>query len=410
MARPALAALVIAARRRLLALAAGLGVGGSIAAAPMASARLQPVPAPEALQRLLAAPEAGWLALGVSGRLWALAADAPPRLLAEGLDVDGPLATGHGRIVARRADGRLWVGGEATDAGVSAAPIAALGGLLVLPLAVIAIDGTGLNARMVRLEPESRGRWQVVARSADAVLPDARPMQVDLDSRGDGGQLLVLGGPDEARYRHAVLGDGIEATRVLLLERHSLQPLRTLDLPAPQVLEDIAPRVWHTGGRPGLISMLSDAQGARLVLIEADPARADRLALVAQGEPIGTRNRWMAASTDGQRLVAVHMPHLSGVLTSYRRDGDRLIGHTLARGLSNHAIGTRELDVSGWQQGHFQVPDAATRRLRRFDLDAGLELAPIELPQPLRQVVAERAGPRLGLLGTDGSAWQLAPA
>jgi hypothetical protein len=146
------------------------------------------------------------------------------------------------------------------------------------------------------------------------------------------------------------------------------------------------------------------------VLIEADPARADRLALVAQGEPIGTRNRWMAASTDGQRLVAVHMPHLSGVLTGYRREGQRLVGRTLGRGLSNHAIGTRELDVSAWQDGHFLVPDAATRRLRRFDVDAGLELAPLELPRPLRQMVAEHAGPRLGLLGNDGSAWQLAPA
>jgi hypothetical protein len=408
MARPALVALVIAARRRWLGLAASFGIGGAFAGAPAAPSRLQALPAPEALKRLLAAPDSGWLALGVSGRLWALAADAPPRMLADGLDADGPLATGHGRIVARRADGRLWVGGGAADAGVSDAPIAAVGGLRVLPFAVIAIEGTGLNARVLRLEPSAGGRWQAVARSADTVLPDAQPLQVDLDGRGDGGQLLVLGGPDEARYRHAVLGDGIEATRVLLLERHSLQPLRALELPAPLVLEDIAPRLWHSGGRPGLVSMLSDAQGARLVLIEADPARADRLALVAQGEAIGTRNRWMAASTDGQRLVAVHMPHLSGVLTAYRRSGDRLIGRSLGQGLSNHAIGTRELDVSAWLDGRFVVPDAATRRLRRFDVDAAVELEPIDLPQPLRQIVAERAVARLGLLGTDGRAWQLA--
>ena len=116
----------------------------------------------------------------------------------------------------------------------------------------------------------------------------------------------------------------------------------------------------------------------------------------------------MAASTDGQRLVAVHMPHLSGVLTAYRRDADRLIGQALGQGLSNHAIGTRELDVSAWTNGHFLVPDTATRRLRRFDVDAAAELEPIDLPQPLRQIVAERAAPRLGLLGTDGRAWQLA--
>ncbi len=207
-----------------------------------------------------------------------------------------------------------------------------------------------------------------------------------------------------------MLGDGIEATHVLLLERHGLQPLRTLELPEPQVLEDIAPRVWHGGGAPGLISMLSDAQGARLVLIQADAARADRLTISARGEPIGTRNRWMAASTDGQRLVAVHMPHLSGVLTAYRRSGERLAARTLASGVSNHAIGTRELDVSAWLDGVFIVPDQASRLLRRFDVDAGVELASVPCPGPVTQLVVDARRAALACLCGDGRAYRSVPA
>jgi len=407
MARPTLAALVIASRRRLLGAAAALGLAqrpGRSSAATTWS--LSALPAPEALAQLHPHADGGWLAIGASGRLWALGANIPPRAMAEDLDPWTPLAAGHGRIAARRADGRLWVGGSAGDAWLSDEGVNRHAGLLVLPLAIIAVAGDAADARVLRFEPGTRGRWQVVARSRDVVLPDARPLQVDLDGRGDGGHLVVLGGPDTRRYAHAVLGDGIEATRVLLLERHGLQPLRTLDLLAPQVLEDIAPRAWAGG----LVSMLSDEQGARLVRIEADTADPAGLKITASGQPIGTRHRWMSASTDGQRLVAVHMPHLSGVLTVYRHSGDRLIGQALASGLSNHAIGTRELDVSAWHEGEFLVPDAASRRLRRFDVNAARELEPIDLPERPRQIASTRGHGDLGLLGDDGRAWRLARA
>ena len=82
----------------------------------------------------------------------------------------------------------------------------------------------------------------MVARSQEALLPDARPLQADLDGRGDGGHIVVLASPDAQRYRHGVLGDAVEATRVLWLERHGLSVLRALTLPAPHVFEDIAPR------------------------------------------------------------------------------------------------------------------------------------------------------------------------
>ncbi len=391
-------------RRWLLAAAAGLGSGVG-RALPSTRWQTKLLAVPEPLLQMLAHADGRWLGIGQSGRLWLIGGDAEPRTLADGIDPLGPLATGHGRMAARRADGRLWLDGAASD--IRIAPRA---GLLVLPQAVIAVEDGGLNARAVRLEPDAAGRWRVAARGDDPVLPDARPLLVDIDGRGDDGHVLLLAGPDAQRYTHAVLGDGIEATRVLWLDRHRLQPLRTLDLPAPQVLEDIAPRVWHGGGGAGLISMLSDAQGARLVLIEADAAHADRLVIAAQGEPIGTRHRWMAASTDGRRLVAVHMPHLSGLLIVYQRQGGALVGHTLAGGVSNHAIGTRELDVSAWRDGWFLVPDAATPRLRVFDVDAGQELAAIVLPGRLRQISVNPSTRDVALLTTNGSAHLLQPA
>ena len=129
-----------------------------------------------------------------------------------------------------------------------------LAALTVLPLAVIAVSANGHH--LIRLEPDGRrssgdgSAWAEVARSAQPVLPDARPVLADLEGRGDGGHVAVLAGPDGRRYRHGVLGDAIEATRMLWLERHSLQLLRELVLPAPHVMEDIAPRPVAMAG-PG---------------------------------------------------------------------------------------------------------------------------------------------------------------
>ena len=82
------------------------------------------------------------------------------------------------------------------------------------------------------------------------------------------------------------------------------------------------------------------------------PARpGDVLRVAAAGAAIGTRNRWMSPSTDGQHIVAVHTPHLGGVLHRYRREGERLTATRLLDGLSNHAIGSHELDVSAWVEG-----------------------------------------------------------
>jgi hypothetical protein len=394
--------------RRRGALFAGLSAG--LLAAAMRHARASPssglsmrlvnLPAATPMAQLHAGGPTGLLGVDRDGGLWALSPQqAAPRRLAGGLDPATPLASGHGRIAARTAEGGLWVFDTASgsaqvqrDAGL--APHA---GLLVLPLAVLGIVAAG--HLLVRFEPAGGGRWQAVARSAEASLPDARPLQADLDGRGDGGHIVVLAGPDAQRYRHGVLGDAVEATRVLWLERHDLNVLRALDLPPPHVFEDIAPRPVALPGRPGVIGLLSvraGPDGGQLALLSADPAQPTRLQLTALGEPVGGFHRWLSPTTDGRQIAAVHTPHIGGVLHVYRQEGQALTRRRLQADVSTHAIGSRETDLAVWLQGRLLLPSQDGRRLRLVnpDQDWADERA---LPLPARVVQTTALA--------DASAW-----
>jgi hypothetical protein len=299
-----------------------------------------------------------------------------PQRIGDGIDPNTPIATGHGRIAARRADGGLWVweggGGPGRAAIAPSAGLSVHAGLLVLPLAVLAVVSAGtrpadpLGHRLARFEPGTAGRWQEVARSTDPVLPDARPVQVDVDGRGDGGHIALLAGPDSSRYRHGVLGDAVEATRVLWLERHGLDVLRELSLPAPHVFEDIVPRPVMLPDAPrgrGLLTVRSGPDGGQLALVVADPARPQGLQLAAVGEAMG-HHRWLAPTTDGRHWAAVHTPHIGGVLHVYQAAGGRLTRRRLPGDVSTHRIGSREVDLAAWLQGLLVVPSQDGRHLR----------------------------------------------
>jgi hypothetical protein len=354
-------------RRRALvsAFAAFIGLPRPAAARSLG---LQTLALPEPMAQIAAGGPSGLLGVGLSGALYALPLkSAPARRLGDGLDASVPLAAGYGRVAARRRDGALWVL-EAGQAGVSAeGMLAPAAGLLVLPLAVVAVASEGGRQTIVRLEPASARAWRVVASSDIAVLPDARPVQADLDGSGDGGHVVVLAGPDGERYRHGVLGDGIEATRLVLLERHSLRLKRELRLVAPYVFEDIAPRKVSTGARNGLLTVQSGPQGAQLVLIDADPADGAALRVAARGAALGTANRWMSPIAGDRHWLAVHTPHIGGVLHEYRVNGEVLTARRLQGDVSNHRIGSRWLDLSTWLGQRLLVPDQSGRRLLLLD-------------------------------------------
>ncbi len=402
-------------RRALLAGCAGLGAASGRVRAQATAApdpttwAVRAVPAEEPMRQLHAGGPSGLLGTGASGGLWALSLKGQaPRRIAGGIDPNTPIATGHGRIAARMDDGGLWVWEDAAEGGRArtspAASVSVHAGLLILPLAVLAVvtasvrpTGT-LSHRLARFEPDPAGRWRDVARSMDAVLPDARPVQVDLDGRGDGGHIAVLAGPDGSRYDHGVLGDAVEATRVLWLERHGLDVLRELSLPPPHVFEDIALRpvvLPGTQGGRGLLTVRSGPDGGQLALVTADPARPRGLQLAALGDTVGGYHRWLAPTTDGHHLAAVHTPHIGGVLHVYQASGERLTRRRLQGDVSTHRIGTREIDLAAWLQGLLVLPSQDGRQLQLLNPAADwAELKAVALPgrAVLTAAVPEAAG------------------
>ena len=390
-----------ASRRDLLALAAGVVAGVPTRAAP-AGWVLRSIPALAPMRQIRAGGPSGLLAVGADGVLWALSASGAAAIrLAEGLDPLTPLAIGHGRIAARHADGGLWVW---QDGQVQRGPrslLAPQAGLLVLPLALIGVAAG--SQQVLRLEPGAGPTWAVVARSDEAVLPDARPLQVDLDARGDGGHLVLLAGSDSQRYEHGVLGDGVEATRLLWLERHSLKLLRELVLPEPYVLEDIAPRPVAWGARPALLTVRSGPQGGQLGLVAANPTQPGPLHWAALGEALGTPKRWLAPTTDGTRVLAVHTPHIGGVLHDYRIDGTRLVARAVAHTVSTHRIGSRELDLAVWLGSRLALPQQDGLALRVLDANAAwAEVASVALPGRVAMTAALAQGQGVAALLDDG--------
>lgn len=392
-------------RRSALRLGLSLGMAAAGLATPARHVRAQQahglvlreprLPPATPMARLHAGGPTGLLAVARDGGLWALSLQhAEPLRLGLGLDPSAPVASGHGRIAARSADGALWLlGGVSEPAQVHHdARLAPHAGLLLLRRAVLGVAAD--DHHLVRHERAAGGRWVPVVRSAEPVLPDARPLKVDLDGRGDGGHVVVLAGPDTQRYRHAVLGDAAEATRVLWLERHHLTPLRTLALPSPHVFEDIAPRPVALRGRTGtarwpmgLLTVRSGPQGGQLALVSADPNWHDRLHLAALGEPVGGFHRWLAPSTDGRQLVAVHTPHIGGELHLYQQAGHALVRRRLMADVSTHAIGSREVDLAVWLRGRMLLPSQDGRTLKW--VHAGRDWAEEgELPLPARLVQA----------------------
>jgi len=403
-------------RRALIRAIAGLLLAPTWTVARGAASGVVPLRAPQPMAQLHVTSAGELLTVSVAGVLWQYASGRWTQREAQ-LDPGTPIASGHGRVAGRSAMGGLWVLEEGRLSMSRGAALAPYAGLLILPFGIIGVtQGGDGRALVLRLEPGSSTGWAETARSIDPVLPDARPLQVNLDGprSADDGHIVVLAGPDGERYRHGALGDETEATRMLYLERHGLEPLRSLTLPAPHVFEDLAPRpiIWRGG--TGLLTVRSGPLGAQLAVATASPDRRDALELEALGTPIGTPNRWLAPTTDGKHLLAVHTPHIGGVLHEYRAQGDQLSSHSVVSDVTNHVLGRRELDLAAWVGSVLLLPSQDRRQLRRFDPVAGWsERSRLALPSP---VVATRSlrldgNPGCVLLLEDGTvAWaSLAP-
>ena len=378
-------------RRDWLALVGCTALPGSLvrAAAPRPEWGSRPVQLDEPLRQIQRGGPSGLLGVGLDGSLWALSGIAPPRKLADGIDPATPITADRGRIVARMAHGGLWIQADGVASILPNLRVSPLAGLLILPLAVIAVVPDGAVHRLARFE-SGGGRWIETVRSVETVMPDARPQLVALDPRVDpNGHVVVLAGPDAKRYEHGILGDRVEATRLLWLERHEFDVLRELTLPAPFVFEDIAPRPIRLASETGLLTMRSGAAGTQLAMVTLDASNAKRLRVAALGETVGGPQRWLAPTTDGRRLMAVHTPHIGGVLEEYQLEGDRLTRHAVTDDVTNHRIGTREIDLAVWLGSLLLVPSQDGRRLRVFDGAKGwAEREAITLPARVVETTA----------------------
>ena len=221
------------------------------------------------------------------------------------------------------------------------------------------------------------GKVEVVAPPADAsplthpVIVDGTLVYVTTDGRlvvaGDGtattlsidalldsrlsvsqnGLVSVLAGPTD-RYPHAVLGDNLEAARIVVVDVASASVVGEATISEPSVIEGIAaPWVDADGdGSEELLVTVSNGEvGARLALYAPDGQ------LVAEGPPIGQGNRWRnqlgagPVGPDGEiGVIDVRVPHIGGVVEYFRLQGDELVRAAERSGFTSHGIGSRNLD------------------------------------------------------------------
>lgn len=172
-------------------------------------------------------------------------------------------------------------------------------------------------------------------------LPDARIVWQD-------GTAVVLAGATQ-RYDHGALGDGVEASAIVLFAADGSGSVRQrVPLLEPAVVEGTAPILADIDGDGDpevLVTVTGPDEGARLAAYGLNGER------VATGPAIGTGFRWrhqLCVSPfppDGPPEIAVvRTPHIGGTVEFYRVDGDRLSITARHEGVSSHAFGSRILD------------------------------------------------------------------
>lgn len=146
------------------------------------------------------------------------------------------------------------------------------------------------------------------------------------------------------RYAHGILGDAIEwGTLELTLADGSI---RSFELPADHVFEDVAPRLSDLDGdgAPEVIVVESDVTAGGAFVIYGPDGK------ITETPHIGTRNRWLApvgaADLDGDGVVEIayiDRPHLAKTLRVWRYEDRALSEVAGLQGLTNHRIGERDI-------------------------------------------------------------------
>ena len=154
------------------------------------------------------------------------------------------------------------------------------------------------------------------------------------------------------RYGHGVLGDRIEAGRLVVADARKTY---VYDLPDDSVFEDLEPRIVDADGdgRPEILAIKSYLRAGATIALYG--IRDGALAPLAEAPAIGTPNRWLnpagVADYDGDgaiEIAVIETPHIGGSLILYRWDGksERIVESRRTFGYSTHRIGSTVLALS----------------------------------------------------------------
>ena len=174
------------------------------------------------------------------------------------------------------------------------------------------------------------------------------------------------------RYTHGILGDRLEAAR-LVVETRTGQRLN-IDLPPRRVFEDLEPRLADVNkdSRDEIIVVESDISlGASLAVFGIVN---DQLKRYAATSFLGRSNRWLNPlgvgdfNGDGKSDIAlVATPHIGGKLRLYQFSNSSLSLFAEYLGVSTHRIGSTELGlgrvVPSKPRDRLLVPDQRHRVL-----------------------------------------------
>lgn len=212
---------------------------------------------------------------------------------------------------------------------------------------------------------------QLLASLPVDALPDARMLIDDQD------RILLLTNPTE-RYNHGVLGDGLEAGSITLVDTNpQIQIAAIISINNNEVIEGIAP-IWGdlTGdGKREILVTVSDREMGAGIVIFSESGQ-----LIARGAKMGQPFRWRhqiaygPTGPDGKdEIVVVRTPHIGGVIEYYQIANGEIEVVAEYSGITSHKIGSRNLDMAA-------VAD--------LDGDGAIEVL---LPSPdLEQLVAIR--------------------
>lgn len=204
-------------------------------------------------------------------------------------------------------------------------------------------------------------------------------------------------GTPTRRYRHAILGDDIEAGSLHVALRDGR--MFKFHLPQSEVFEDRTPRITDLDGdgRFEVITIRSFANAGGSVAIYG--LRDGKLVELAATDPIGRTNRWLNiagiadyAGRGKPQIAYVETPHIGGTLYFVEWRGKALVPIASIAGFSNHRIGAREqalsADIDFNADGHpdIAVPSNDRRTLRIIGIMDGdaKELHQVRFPAAVK--------------------------